>query len=40
VYLVAAVGQAFAQLGGYNPAAAEGWVTNYSDFHLYDAVLF
>jgi hypothetical protein len=34
VYLVAAVGQGFAKLGGYNPAAAKGWVTNYSDFHL------
>src|SRR6185437_5188736 len=34
VYLVASIGKALAKLRGYNPASAEGWVTNYSDFHL------
>jgi hypothetical protein len=33
--LVAIVGKCLTKFGGNNPASAEGWITNYSDFHLY-----
>ena len=33
VYLVAMVGKGLAKLGGYNPASAKGWITDYSNFH-------